>query len=84
MRMLDRALPLWLPNGGIVIEELEKLAKEMEDKRGYDRVRTPSSRKRRAVSAHRAPGTLYGKYVSPDGNGGRALLYEADELPFPS
>ena len=34
-------LPLWLPNGGIVIEELETLAKEMEDKRGYDRVRTP-------------------------------------------
>ena len=34
-------LPLWLPNGGIVIEELESLAKEMEEKRGYDRVRTP-------------------------------------------
>ncbi|MBN8582731.1 MAG: threonine--tRNA ligase [Anaerolineae bacterium] len=34
-------LPLWLPNGGILIEELEKLAKEMEDKAGYDRVRTP-------------------------------------------
>ncbi len=34
-------LPLWLPNGGIIIDELEKLAKEMEDKRGYDRVRTP-------------------------------------------
>ncbi|MCE2394593.1 threonine--tRNA ligase [Candidatus Poribacteria bacterium] len=34
-------LPLWLPNGGIVIEELEGLAKEMEAKRGYDRVRTP-------------------------------------------
>ena len=34
-------LPLWLPNGGIVIEELEGLAKEMEEKRGYDRVRTP-------------------------------------------
>ena len=34
-------LPLWLPNGGIVIEELEALAKEMEEKRGYDRVRTP-------------------------------------------
>ena len=27
-------LPLWLPNGGIVIEELEALAKEMEEKRG--------------------------------------------------
>lgn len=35
-------LPLWLPNGGILIEELEKLAKELEDKAGYSRVRTPS------------------------------------------
>ncbi|GJQ36057.1 MAG: threonine--tRNA ligase [Anaerolineaceae bacterium] len=34
-------LPLWLPNGGIIIEELEKLAKEMEEKAGYSRVRTP-------------------------------------------
>jgi len=35
-------LPLWLPNGGVMIEELEKLAKEMEDKAGYMRVRTPN------------------------------------------
>jgi threonyl-tRNA synthetase len=35
-------LPLWLPNGGVMIEELEKLAKEMEEKAGYLRVRTPS------------------------------------------
>ena len=34
-------LPLWLPNGGVMIEELEKLAKETEDKAGYLRVRTP-------------------------------------------
>ena len=34
-------LPLWLPNGGAMIEELEKLAKEMEFERGYVRVRTP-------------------------------------------
>jgi threonyl-tRNA synthetase len=34
-------LPLWLPNGGILIEELEKLAKEQEAKRGYQRVRSP-------------------------------------------
>ncbi len=34
-------LPLWLPNGGILIEELERLAKEMELNAGYDRVRTP-------------------------------------------
>ncbi len=35
-------LPLWLPNGAVIIEELEKLAKEMEEKAGYLRVRTPS------------------------------------------
>ena len=34
-------LPLWLPNGGVLIEELEALAKEMELKAGYVRVRTP-------------------------------------------
>ncbi len=34
-------LPLWLPNGGILIEELERLAKETEFKDGYIRVRTP-------------------------------------------
>lgn len=34
-------LPLWLPNGGVVIEELETLAKDMERKAGYVRVRTP-------------------------------------------
>ncbi len=34
-------LPLWLPNGSIIVEELEKLAKETEEKAGYDRVRTP-------------------------------------------
>jgi len=34
-------LPLWLPNGGIMIEELESLAKEVELAHDYDRVRTP-------------------------------------------
>ncbi len=32
---------MWLPNGAVIIEELEKLAKEMELKAGYERVRTP-------------------------------------------
>ena len=44
-------LPLWLPNGSILIEELEKLAKETEDLAGYDRVKTP----------HITKGTLYEK-----------------------
>ena len=34
-------LPLWLPKGGVLIEELEKLAKETEFLAGYQRVRTP-------------------------------------------
>ncbi len=34
-------LPLWLPNGAVLADELEMLAKEMEFKGGYSRVRTP-------------------------------------------
>lgn len=34
-------LPLWLPNGAVIIQELEKLAFEMEAQAGYQRVRTP-------------------------------------------
>jgi len=34
-------LPLWLPNGTIIIEELERLAKETEQAAGYKRVVTP-------------------------------------------
>jgi len=34
-------LILWMPNGSIIIEELEKLAKETEEDAGYKRVVTP-------------------------------------------
>jgi threonyl-tRNA synthetase len=34
-------LPLWLPNGTVIIEELERLAKESESEAGYKRVVTP-------------------------------------------
>ena len=44
-------LPLWLPKGTIIIEELEKLAKVTEGKAGYQRVRTP----------HLTKGSLYKK-----------------------
>ena len=44
-------LPLWLPNGTVMIEELEKLAKYTEKKAGYDQVRTP----------HLTKGTIYEK-----------------------
>src|SRR6201996_36596 len=35
-------LALWMPNGTVIIEELEKLAKETELKAGYKRVVTPN------------------------------------------
>ncbi len=44
-------LPLWLPNGAIVVEELEKLAKQVEFDGDYKRVRTP----------HITKGSLYHK-----------------------
>ena len=44
-------LPLWLPNGSVLIEELEFLAKETEEKAGYSRVKTP----------HITKGSLYEK-----------------------
>ncbi|MFH2103058.1 MAG: threonine--tRNA ligase [Chloroflexota bacterium] len=34
-------LPLWLPRGGVIIDALEDLARDMEGKAGYLRVRTP-------------------------------------------
>jgi len=34
-------LPLWMPNGTVIIEELERLAKETEQEAGYKRVVTP-------------------------------------------
>ena len=39
--MVGPGLPLWLPNGSVIIEELETLAKDMELKGGYQRVKTP-------------------------------------------
>ena len=38
---IGKGLPLWLPNGTVIREELEKLAKEYEFKDGYQRVATP-------------------------------------------
>jgi threonyl-tRNA synthetase len=35
-------LPMWLPRGGAIIDELEKLARETEFLAGYQRVRTPN------------------------------------------
>ena len=34
-------MPLWLPKGGILVTEIEKLAMETEFQAGYERVKTP-------------------------------------------
>lgn len=44
-------LPLWLPNGTVLIDAIENLANEMETEAGYDRIRTP----------HLTKGNLYEK-----------------------
>jgi threonyl-tRNA synthetase len=46
---VGKGLPLWLPNGTVIREELENFAKEVEFKGGYVRVATP----------HIANGELY-------------------------
>jgi threonyl-tRNA synthetase len=46
---IGRGLPLWLPNGTVLRDELEALAREMEFRGGYVRVATP----------HIAKGSLY-------------------------
>lgn len=38
---VGQGMPLWMPNGGVMIEELEKLAKKTEERAGYFRVKTP-------------------------------------------
>ena len=38
---IGKGLPLWLPHGTVIRDELETLAKELEFKGGYQRVATP-------------------------------------------
>jgi threonyl-tRNA synthetase len=38
---IGKGLPLWLPNGTVVREQIENLMKELEFKGGYQRVATP-------------------------------------------
>lgn len=38
---IGRGLPLWLPNGTVIRDELENLAKQLEFKAGFQRVVTP-------------------------------------------
>ncbi len=61
---IGRGLPLWLPNGTVLRDELEALAKEMEFKAGYQRVATPHLAK---VELYRRSGHLpyYEEHMYP-------------------
>ena len=48
---------------------------------GYEFVNTPHITKEGAVRDLRAPAVLRGRHVPADGDGGRGLLPQADELP---
>ncbi len=60
-------LPLWLPRGTAIIEELEKLAKETEFAAGYVRVRTPNLAREITLQNKRPPTVLRRIDVPADG-----------------
>jgi threonyl-tRNA synthetase len=67
-------LPLWLPKGTAIVEELEKLAKETEFAAGYVRVKTPHiAREKMYLTSGHLP-ILYAESMFP-----RMLLDEAYE-----
>ncbi len=78
-------LPLWLPRGTVLIEELERLAKETEFAAGYQRVRTPHIARE---SMYRCSGHLpyYADSMFPpmtlpvDGDDRRALEARREEV----
>jgi threonyl-tRNA synthetase len=71
-------MPLWLPNGAVLCEELEKLAKETEFLAGYVRVRTPHlAREKMYTTSGHLP--YYAESMFP-----AMELREADPAPAPA
>lgn len=71
---IGKGLPLWLPNGTVIREELEKLAKELEFKAGFQRVATPHLAR---TELYRASGHL--PYFAPDMYPGIDVLEDGDD-----
>src|SRR5271155_2473883 len=67
-------LPLWLPKGTAIVEELEKLAKETEFAAGYVRVKTPHIAKEKMYLTSGHLPVLYAESMFPP----MQLLEEAD------
>ena len=58
-------LPLWLPKGAAIVEELEKLAKETEFAAGYQRVKTPHIAKEKMYLTSGHLPVLYAESMFP-------------------
>jgi len=77
--LVGPGLPLWLPNGTVLIEELEKLAKEHELAGGYLRVKTPHLAKEEMykISGHLPyyVDTMFPPMVMEEDNGQKVTYY---------
>jgi threonyl-tRNA synthetase len=82
---IGRGLPLWMPNGTIIRDELEGWARETERRLGYQRVSTPHLAKEDLyyLSGH-LPYYRDDLYAPIDIEGELYYLSQADELPAPS
>jgi hypothetical protein len=74
---VGRGLPLWLPKGTVIREELGDWAKETER---LPAGREPSSCERGALPDLRASPLLQGRSLRAIGHRGRRVLPETDEL----
>ena len=78
-------LPLWLPKGAAIVEELEKLAKETEFAAGYVRVKTPHIAKEKLYLTSGHLPLLYAESMFPpmelseDVEGSKAVAVKRDE-----
>src|SRR5262245_65328723 len=62
---VGQGLPLWLPKGTAIVEELEQLAKETEFAAGYVRVKTPHIAKEKLYLTSGHLPVLYAESMYP-------------------
>lgn len=84
---VGKGLPLWLPNGTVIRDEIESLAKELEFKYGYQRVWTPHITKRILYdrSGHLAAykDAMFPPLVETDENTGEVTEYYLKPMNCP-
>jgi threonyl-tRNA synthetase len=82
---IGRGLPLWLPNGTVLRDELEKLMRELEFEAGFQRVATPHLAKEELYyQTGHLPYYAVHMFPSMDTSSLDEARREADALPRPS